>query len=70
MPFGRTVPRKPRLVGGVKGHNMNEISFPGSPALIWAESFTEEWPSDLTYLSRIALDKAYVSHAREAEGHR
>jgi hypothetical protein len=33
------VPRKPRLVGGVKGHNINEISFPGSPAL-WAGSFT------------------------------
>ena len=29
----RQVPRKPRLVGGVKGHNINEISFPGSPAL-------------------------------------
>jgi hypothetical protein len=33
------VPRKPRLVSGVKGHNINEISFPGSPAL-WAGSFT------------------------------
>jgi len=33
------VPRKPRLVGGGKGHNINEISFPGSPAL-WAGSFT------------------------------
>jgi hypothetical protein len=41
------VPRKPRLVGGVKGHNQNEISLahilfatacPGSPAL-WAGSF-------------------------------
>jgi len=30
--FDRQVPRKPRLVGGVKGHNINEISFPGSPA--------------------------------------
>jgi hypothetical protein len=29
------VPRKPRLVGGVKGHNLNDISYPGSPAL-WA----------------------------------
>jgi hypothetical protein len=37
--FGRNVPRRPRLVGGVKGHNMNETSFPGSPAL-WAGSFT------------------------------
>jgi hypothetical protein len=37
--LGRNVPRKPRLVGGVKGHNMNEISLPGSPAL-WAGSFT------------------------------
>jgi hypothetical protein len=36
--FDRKVPRKPRLVGGVKGHNMNEISSPGSPAL-WAGSF-------------------------------
>ena len=35
----RQVPRKPRPVGGVKGHNINEISFPGSPAL-WAGSFT------------------------------
>jgi hypothetical protein len=34
----RQVPRKPRPVGGVKGHNINEISFPGSPAL-WAGSF-------------------------------
>jgi len=32
------VPRKPCLVGGVKGHNINEISFPGSPAL-WTGSF-------------------------------
>ena len=29
--FGRNVSRQPRLVGGVKGHNMNETSFPGSP---------------------------------------
>jgi hypothetical protein len=29
--LGRNVSRKPSLVGGVKGHNMNEISFPGSP---------------------------------------
>jgi len=36
----RQVPRKPRLAGGVKGHNINEISFPGSPAL-WAGSFTQ-----------------------------
>jgi hypothetical protein len=28
---GRNVPRKPRLVGGVKGHNIDETSFPGSP---------------------------------------
>jgi hypothetical protein len=27
-----------RQVGGVKGHNINKISFPGSPAL-WAGSF-------------------------------
>jgi hypothetical protein len=35
----RQVPRKPRLVGGVKGHNQNEISSPRSPAL-WAGNFT------------------------------
>jgi len=34
----RQVPRKPRLLGGVKGHNINEISFSGSAAL-WAGSF-------------------------------
>jgi hypothetical protein len=48
MKIDRQVPRKPRLVGGVKGHNINEISFPhfplattcpGTPAL-WAGSFT------------------------------
>ena len=36
--LGRNVPRKVRLVGGVKGHNMNETSSSGSPAL-WAGSF-------------------------------
>ncbi len=38
-PFDRNVHRKPRLVGGVKGHNMNDNTLPGSPAL-WARSFT------------------------------
>ena len=37
--IGRNVPRKPRLVGGVKGHNMNDNTLPGSRAL-WAGSFT------------------------------
>jgi len=37
-PVDRNVPRKPRLVGGVKGHNMNETSSPGSPTL-WVGSF-------------------------------
>ena len=41
LSFDRNVPRKPRLVGGVKGHNINETSFPGSPAL-WAGSFTQK----------------------------
>jgi hypothetical protein len=36
--LGRNVPR-PCGIGGVKGHNMKEISSPGSPAL-WAGSFT------------------------------
>jgi hypothetical protein len=39
------VPRKPRLVSGVKGHNLNEISFPGSPVL-WAGSFTR-WGQEI-----------------------
>ena len=30
------MPRKPRLVGGVKGHNIKEITLPGSPALCLA----------------------------------
>jgi hypothetical protein len=38
MLIDRQVPRKPCLVGGVKGHNKNETSFPGSPGL-WPESF-------------------------------
>ncbi len=50
LDFGRNVPRNPRLLGGVKWHNMNEISLarillatacPGSLAL-WAGSFTFE----------------------------
>jgi len=32
-------PSRQSGISGVKGHNMNEISFPGSPAL-WAGSFT------------------------------
>ena len=35
----RQVDRRPRLVGGVKGHNIKEISFPGSPGLC-AGNFT------------------------------
>jgi hypothetical protein len=38
LSFDRQVPRKPRPQGEVKGHNRNEISFPGSPGL-WPESF-------------------------------
>jgi hypothetical protein len=34
-------PDEPCLVGGVKGHNVNDISLPGSVAL-WAESFKFE----------------------------
>jgi hypothetical protein len=31
--FDRNVPQKPRAVRGVKGHNINEITLPGSSAL-------------------------------------
>ena len=37
----RSVPRKPCPMGGVKGHNMNDKSLPGSPVL-WVGSFTSE----------------------------
>ena len=46
--------RKPRLIGGVKGHNMNETSSPGSPAL-WAGSFTFQESSQIIY--KIILTK-------------
>jgi hypothetical protein len=36
--IGRNVLRKPRLAGGVKGHNTYETPSSGSPAL-WAGSF-------------------------------
>jgi len=36
--IGRNVPRKPHFVGGVKGHNVEENTLPGSAAL-WAGSF-------------------------------
>ena len=49
---GRTVPHKPRLVGGVKGHNINEITLPGSPALMWAGSFNHSnYKIELSYVS-------------------
>jgi hypothetical protein len=41
ISFGRKVPRKPRAVHGVKGHNTNDIALPGSPGL-WPGSFTFE----------------------------
>jgi hypothetical protein len=37
--IGREVLRKPRLLGGGKGHNVEENTLPGSAALIWAGSF-------------------------------
>jgi hypothetical protein len=47
----RSVPRKPRPVGGVKGHNINDKSLPGSPALC-AGSFTQGGaPSELLFVS-------------------
>jgi hypothetical protein len=33
----RQAPRNPRLVGGVEGRNINEISFPGSPRPVGGE---------------------------------
>ena len=32
--IGRNVPRKPHFVGGVKGHDVEENSLPGSAALV------------------------------------
>ena len=34
-------PEKPHLVSGTEGHNVNDISLPGSVA-VWAESFNFE----------------------------
>ncbi len=34
-----SAPSRQSGIGGVKGHNLNETSFPGSPAL-WARGFT------------------------------
>jgi len=31
--FDRRVPRKLRALRGVKGHNINDIAFPGSPGV-------------------------------------
>jgi hypothetical protein len=31
LPFDRNVPRKPRLVGGVKGHNIKRDYLAGKP---------------------------------------
>jgi hypothetical protein len=36
--FDRNVSRKPRIAGEAKGHNIDDITMPGSPAL-WVESF-------------------------------
>jgi hypothetical protein len=36
--IGRNVPRKPHFFGGVKGHNIEENTLPGSAAL-WAGGF-------------------------------
>ena len=37
LPFGRNVPRKPRLVGGVKGHNMKRNYLTGKPRPVAGE---------------------------------
>ena len=62
--FRRNVPRNPRLVGGVKGHNMNGISFahilfatacPGSSGL---------WPGSFTFrLKRVEVFLSYIEGA-------
>ncbi len=55
----RNVPRKPRLVGGVKsirsdhgGRNMNEISSPGSPFL-WAGASLRKEVDDAYEISKL-----------------
>jgi hypothetical protein len=48
VKFGRKVPRKPRLVGGVKGHNINDYYITGKPRRAcpvrtgWPGSFKSE----------------------------
>ena len=41
LPFGRSMPRKPHPVGGVKGHNINNKSLPGSPVCARGASHTK-----------------------------
>ena len=50
--IGRNVPRKPRFVGGVKGHNVEENTLPGS-ATLWAGSF--QWSAISERPSNIGL---------------
>ena len=46
-----SAPSRQSGIGGVKGHNINEISFPGSPAL-WAGSFTSsQWVIECSGIS-------------------
>jgi hypothetical protein len=59
--FGRSVPCKPRLIGGVEGHKMKETSSPETPALpgpswrggrgasvLLSESF--DWPTLIKFV--------------------
>ena len=40
--FDRQVPRKPRLVGGAKGHNQKHYFFPGKPRPVAGELHKNE----------------------------
>jgi len=52
----RQVPRKPRLIGGVKGHNINDISSPGSPVL---------WTGSFKWMDKIGRDRCGFERVKE-----
>jgi D-alanine-D-alanine ligase len=68
--FDRNVPRKPRLLGGVKGHNMNDTTLPGSPALMGGELHSgKDQPIDFLeeYDSEETIDA--IRNVLESDGH-
>jgi hypothetical protein len=56
----RQVGRKPCIAGGAKGHNIKEISFPGSPA-VCARGFTSCSLDHFSFSAKYILLQLLVS---------